>query len=166
MIVLHAGILEGQFFLWGETPVEQEPSLKTKVRRKDDPGAASSFSKPLPCDAGTDRLADALKDAGLNLKVSKGFIEKMIVWQPTVDRQPFPSSPLIAEAPEGDAKVILAPWLITGFCLSKKQMVEFLCACVDKQTLAPGVIVGKDLAFWTTALRFAGSLVANQQFLP
>ena len=32
--------------------------------------------------------------------------------------------------------------------------------------MAPGVIVGKDLSFWSTAMRFAGALVARQQFLP
>ena len=32
--------------------------------------------------------------------------------------------------------------------------------------LAPGVSIGKDLAFWAQALRFAGALVAKQQFLP
>src|SRR5207253_6440182 len=44
--------------------------------------------------------------------------------------------------------------------------VDLLCACVDKETMAPGMIVGKTLRFWATALRFAGSLVARQQFLP
>ncbi|MHB8067346.1 MAG: DEAD/DEAH box helicase [Desulfobaccales bacterium] len=32
--------------------------------------------------------------------------------------------------------------------------------------MAPGVIIGKDLAFWTAAMRFAGSLTARQRFLP
>jgi len=30
--------------------------------------------------------------------------------------------------------------------------------------LASGVVVGQDLGYWTTALRFAGSLVARQQY--
>jgi hypothetical protein len=37
---------------------------------------------------------------------------------------------------------------------------------MGKQVLAPGVIVAQDLVFWTTAMRFAGALVARQQFLP
>src|SRR3989442_4633563 len=32
--------------------------------------------------------------------------------------------------------------------------------------LAPGVIVGKDVSSWATVMRFAGALVARQQFLP
>jgi SNF2 family DNA or RNA helicase len=166
MIVLHAGLVEGQFLLWGEIPVEQKAPLNKKGRRKDAPGSTSSFPKPLPYDAGAEKLSAALKETGLGLKVSKRFIEAMVAWLPTVGRQPVPSSPLIAEAPEGDAKTTLVPWTVTVFRLSTKQVVELLCTCVGKQTLAPGVIVGKDLAFWITALRFAGALVAKQQFLP
>lgn len=166
MIVLHAGVLEGQFFLWGEIPLEQKAPLDKKARRKDAHGSTSSFSKPLPYDAGAEKLSAALKEAGLGLKVSKRFTEAMIAWLPTVDRQPVPSSPLIAEASEDDAKTTLVPWTVTVFRLSTKQVVELLCTCVGKQTLALGVIVGKDLAFWITALRFAGALVAKQQFLP
>ena len=163
MIVLHTGVVEGQFFLWGEIPAEQKASLNKKGRRK---GATSSFSKPLPYDAGAEKLSAALKEAGLSLKASKRSTEAMIAWLPTVDGQPVPSSSLIAEAPEDNAKTTLVPWTVTAFRLSTKQVIEVLCTCMGKQTLAPGVIVGKDLAFWATALRFAGALVAKQQFLP
>jgi len=50
--------------------------------------------------------------------------------------------------------------------LSAPGEVELLCACVGKELLAPGVIIGKDLAFWAVAMRFAGSLTARQRFLP
>ncbi|MBI3325378.1 MAG: hypothetical protein HYZ81_01560, partial [Nitrospinae bacterium] len=46
------------------------------------------------------------------------------------------------------------------------QTIKLFCASVGKQTLAPGVIIGKDLAFWVVAMRFAGALVARQRFLP
>lgn len=166
MIILHAGVLDEQFLLWGEIPVEKKAPLDKKGRRKDDPGSTSSFSKPLPYDAGAEKLSAALKEAGLGLRVSKRLTEAMIAWLPTVDGQPVPSSPLIAEAREGDGEALLFPWIVTALRLSTKQVVEFLCACVGKRTLAPGVIVGKELAFWATAVRFAGALVAKQQFLP
>jgi len=41
-----------------------------------------------------------------------------------------------------------------------------LGACVGKEMLAPGIIIGRDLAFWTIAIRLAGSLVAREGFLP
>jgi SNF2 family DNA or RNA helicase len=50
--------------------------------------------------------------------------------------------------------------------LSPDQAITLLSACVGRETLAPGVVVGKTLAFWATALRFAATLVARQQFLP
>jgi SNF2 family DNA or RNA helicase len=166
MIVLHAGILEGEFFLWGETPAEQKFPSGKKSRGKGDSGSASSPLAPLPYDAGTKRLSNAFEEAGLNLEAKKSLIEEALIWLPTVDGQPVPSSPLIGETREGDAKAILTPWLITGFRLSTRKRVEFLCACVGKQTLSPGLIVGRDLVFWTAAMRFAGALVAKQQFLP
>lgn len=55
---------------------------------------------------------------------------------------------------------------MTAIPLSEEQTLELLCACVGKQTLASGVVVGGDLTFWAAAMRFAGALVARQQFLP
>src|SRR5947209_5011881 len=80
--------------------------------------------------------------------------------------QPLASSPLIAEPSEQNAHITLSPWKVTALHLSTVAAVDLLCACTDQQTLAPGIIIGKDLAFWATALRFAGALVAKQQFLP
>ena len=55
---------------------------------------------------------------------------------------------------------------VTVLPLTPAQVVEVLCACAGKPMLAPGVIVGKDVLFWATVMRFAGALVARQQFLP
>ena len=41
-----------------------------------------------------------------------------------------------------------------------------LGSAVGRDTLAPGLVVSKDLAFWTMALRFAGALALRQRFLP
>src|SRR5262249_52309226 len=60
----------------------------------------------------------------------------------------------------------LAPWRATVLPLSFGQTIELLGACRGRDTLAPGVIVGKTLAYWTEALFWAGSLVAREQFLP
>ena len=61
---------------------------------------------------------------------------------------------------------MLRPWLISTLGLSPGRAIGLLCACVGKQTLAPGIVVGADLAYWATAMRFAGAMVARQQFLP
>lgn len=60
----------------------------------------------------------------------------------------------------------MAAWTVTGYRLSPAETVELLCASTGKRTLAPGVIVGVDLAFWADALQLAGSMVARQRFLP
>ena len=39
-------------------------------------------------------------------------------------------------------------------------------AIADEVTEHPGVIVGKTLSFWAAVVRFAGALVAREQFLP
>ena len=68
--------------------------------------------------------------------------------------------------PRSRAKVALVPWTVRALLLVPGEAIELLCACVGRQTLAPGVVVGRDLAFWAQALRFGGALVARQQYLP
>jgi len=157
MIVLHAGFLEGEFLLWGETPAVSE-TLSVK-RRKDK-------SERLPYDAGEERLSAVFREIGFNFKSSKKSIRLATAWLPTVEKNPIPSSGLIAELPQSVKAITVSPWRVATVQLPRAKAVEFLCRCVNKQTLGPGIVVGKDLAFWTTALRFAGALVAKQQFLP
>jgi superfamily II DNA or RNA helicase len=119
-----------------------------------------------PYDAGADALLAVLAAAGAGATAGKGQAETAVAWLPTVDNTPVASSPLVAEPPASSTKTVLAPWAVTVLPLSTEQTVEVLCACVGKQMLALGVIVGKDLAFWTAVMRCAGALVARQQFLP
>jgi SNF2 family DNA or RNA helicase len=60
----------------------------------------------------------------------------------------------------------LNPWNVSVIRLTREQVVEILCACVGKQNLAPGLIVGSDLSFWARAMRFAGALITRQKYLP
>jgi hypothetical protein len=120
----------------------------------------------LPYDAGTAALSAALNDAGVGFKFAKRQMEGVTAWLPTKGGQPVASSPLIAEPPRSRAKAKLAPWSVTALRLTPQQVVEILCACVGKETLAAGVVVGADLAFWAAIMRLAGATVARQQFLP
>ncbi|MFQ5694436.1 MAG: DEAD/DEAH box helicase [Terriglobia bacterium] len=162
MIVLHAGVCDSRFLLWGETPV----GLATRPRRRRGHQPKSPRPERLLYDAGADGLMATLVEAGTSVTTSKGHAETAVAWLPTVGDTPIASSPLVAEPPTSRAKTVLAPWIVTVLPLPTEQTVEVLCACVGKQLLAPGVIVGKDLAFWTVAMRFAGALVARHQFLP
>jgi hypothetical protein len=76
------------------------------------------------------------------------------------------SSPLIAEPPGPGERTWLAPWAVAALRLDADRAVDLLCAVAGRPTLAAGIIAGNDLRFWAAAVRFAGSLVARQQFLP
>jgi SNF2 family DNA or RNA helicase len=162
MIVLHASVYEHRFLLWGEAPVEEAARVPKRHRRQ----TQQSQPEQWRYNAGADALLAALVEAGTGVAASKGRTETIVAWLPTLDNTPVASSPMVAEPPAADAKTVLAPWMVTVLPLPTTQAIELLCTCVGKQVLAPGVIVGQDLRYWTTAMRFAGALVARQQFLP
>jgi SNF2 family DNA or RNA helicase len=162
MIILHATIHDRRFFLWGETPAAKNPGVAARHGRK----PKGLRPPPYPYDAGTERLVLALADAVTGFKPGKKRFQQVTVWLPTQENTPLPSSPLIAAPPESSAKTVLAPWTITALPLMPGETVELLCAAMGKQTFAAGLVIGEDLAFWAQVLRFAGALVARQQYLP
>ena len=167
MIILHAGVLDRKLLLWAETNIKEPDTITVKKpRQKSNPRTRSAIPSPLEYDAGAERLLAALEEIGLDRKIHRKTLRPMTIWLPTVDNQPVPSSALIAEPPESVATATLTPWKVTVFPIPLEKTVEFLCRCVGRQTLGQGIIVGSDLSFWATAMRFAGALVAKQQFLP
>jgi SNF2 family DNA or RNA helicase len=162
MIILHAGTYEGSFRLWGEKPVEAAPASAPRRGRK--PKAPKLRS--LPFDAGAEGLTAALQEALPELARRCGKAESTVAWLPTVRESPLPSSPLIAEPPAAEEEPVLAPWSVTALPLPAEQALELLYAALDRETLAPGVVVGTTLRFWATALRFGAALVVREQFLP
>ena len=163
MITLHAGEWNGALVLWGEAPrddwVSPTPGGRGKTKAPD--------ARAYPFAASTGELAAALKETAAGLKPPPANRAcQVTAWLPTAGESPVPSSTLIAELPRSRAKAKLAPWAVAAYRLSTSQAVELLSASMGKRTLAAGVIVGADLAYWTEALRFAGSMVARQQYLP
>jgi SNF2 family DNA or RNA helicase len=159
MIVLQGCIEAGRFLLWGETPAETAPKVRRRSRRSSNPEI-----QPLPFGAAGEALAAAV--ANFVPAGSLAFAQDHTVWLPTVADQPVASTALVAEPPTAKETPTLRGWRVTAMPLLFGQAVALLCACRDKETLAPGVVVGKSLAYWTEALRWAGSLVAREQFLP
>ncbi len=166
MIVLHAEFLNGEFLLWGETPAEPNTSTVKRHRYEGHSRKGLTSPEPLCYDAGADRLSGVPKEIGFDFKISKKSIKPVIVWLPTVNGKPVPSGPLIDEIPESVMEATLNPWKVTALRLPIEKAIELMCRSVGKQTLASGIIVGKDLTFWADAMRFAGALVVKQQFLP
>jgi SNF2 family DNA or RNA helicase len=167
MIILHAGVLDGKLLLWAETNIKEPDTITVKKpRQKSNPRTGSAAPPPFDYDAGAEKLLAALEEIGLDRKIHRKTLQPMTIWLPTVDNQPVPSSTLIAEPPESVATATLTPWKVTVLPIPLEKTVEFLCHCVGRQILGLGIIVGRDLFFWATAIRFAGALVAKQQFLP
>ncbi|HWR26094.1 MAG TPA: DEAD/DEAH box helicase, partial [Methanosarcina sp.] len=159
MIILHAGRVGKQFFLWGESPAEKEIQV---IRRGRKPKKQSI--KPYPYDSGFENLSSSLEL--LLGSTSRKESESINVWIPTIDGNPIPSSPLVAEIPTSKAELTLVPWTIHAYPLEAEEVIILLCTCMGKRVLAPGIISGNDLLWWADALKFAGSLVAGQKYLP
>ena len=162
MIILHAGESDGALVLWGETSTDARVRPSSRRRRR--PRGTSASPHPFAARAG--ELVRALNELTLYPKPSAKRACHVTVWLPTKGNSPVPSSSLIAEPSRSRAKTRLAAWAVPAYRLSTEDAVELLCASAGRRTLAAGVIVGPDLAYWAEALRFAGSMVARQQYLP
>lgn len=157
MIVLHAGWYGNRLELWGEKAPERSIT-PPKIRR----GAV-----PLsPYDAGFAELSTACLDTGVDFFKESPASKTRFIWLPSTDSLPLPSSPLIAETPDDSESCKIAPWKITTCLLSPSNSLDLLCNCAGKVILAPGVVVGEDIASLTKLLAFAGGLVARESFLP
>jgi len=167
MIVLHGALCNRRLLLWGETPKDplKRPSPSHPSHKK--PAApAAGVLVPLVYDAGPEKLREALTGAGLAPVPRKNASEQAVAWVPALDGIPLASSALISEAPVSSSQAEVAPWAVTAIPLDVEHALNLLYSCVGKHILKPGVVVGEDLAYWTVAMRFAGEMVARQQFLP
>ena len=113
MIVLHAGVFENSFYLWGETPPEPESPPgrgRPGQKRLKTPGRSPDL---YPYDAGAAGLGSALQEA-VRFKVSKKSAELLILRLPAVGTRPVPSSPLIAGPPDPKGEAALLPWRVSA----------------------------------------------------
>jgi SNF2 family DNA or RNA helicase len=158
MIILHVGADNGQLWLWAEIPADPPP---TRPGRK----SADATAAPYPFDAGPIHLARGFMEALPGRSIPGGAEKSPFLWLPTSKGRPIPSSGLIADVPATEP-VSLAPYTVTALPLSLSLSVDLFCACVGRDTLIQGVLVGPTLAWYTRAMRFAGSLVARERFVP
>lgn len=174
MIILHAAFLEDRLFVWGETPACRDGAPQRS--------SSSKGPKHLPFGAMPEALAAALRDGGIPVAVTREVrsrqggvtrlrdrpsqFQVLAAWLPAIAGNPLASSPLIAEPPERSDGSALAPWSVHAVLLPPAEAIAFLAACAGKRALANGVLVGRDLAFWTAALAFSASLVVRQRILP
>jgi superfamily II DNA or RNA helicase len=159
-LFIHGAFAGEHFLLWGETA--PEAAVVPRKRRGRQPKKAMPPHHPL--DSGADALARALAEVGM--ATPDPLADKMVLRLPVVDGRPVASSPLVEEPPKSNGEPTIAPWTSSALRLPAEAAVEFLCGCVGKRTLGPGLFVSADLGFWVQALRYAGALVARGKVLP
>ena len=176
MIILHAGLHGETLILWGEVSDDHAGS-DTRDRTE----APVKGRHPFSATAGQlrevvtsvvhgptgDQRADrpiGRAQFALDHESASARTCDVAAWLLTFGKRPVPSSPLIGESRKTRTKI--ASWTIAGYRLQGIEAVHLLQAAAGERTLAPGIIVGADLAFWAETARFAGSLVARQLFLP
>ncbi len=162
MIIVHAAMHSGRILLWGEI---SEPKKALKKRNSPERGLKEKAERYY-YGADMHDLVFVLAEAVPNIQPEKKRFYDFAAWIPTRAGQAIPSSPLIGEQPPGRGKAKLCPWTVSAYRMEWSEAVDFLCTCSRKKVLAPGVVIGDDLSFWSDALRFSGSLVARQQYLP
>ena len=156
MLVLHAAFNKGCLHLWGEsTPREEEP-VTTK----------QTTAETYPYRTEISVLRDGLTQAGLPLQTNAQAAGEQTIWLPTQGGVPLPSSPLVAGPPKSRKPPTLAPWKLPTLALTAAHAVNLLAAVRDRPVLAPGMVVGEELRYWSEALRLAGALVYRQHVLP
>ena len=163
MIIVHAAIHEGRMFVWGESSEEEHPAKKTgSSKGRQETRKATRH----PFEAVKAKIVSVLVEAVPKFRPEQKRFQDLAAWLPTKGGQVIPSSPLIGEVLGGKAKTTVRSWTVSAYPLKWLEAVDFLCACAGKKVITAGLVIGDDLAFWSQALRFAGSLVARQHYLP
>lgn len=163
MIIVHSAVFSGQVFLWAETSEPKGDGIQGKGHER---SLKREKASRYLYGADVQGLSSVLSQVVPEVQPEKKRFDHLAAWLPTKAGQAIPSSHLIAEEPPGKGKTKLSPWTVTTFRLEWSEAVDLLCSCSRNKVLAPGVVIGDDLIFWSEALRFAGSLVALQQYLP
>ncbi len=136
MIALHAAFYKHRFLLWSEPAPDQRAFLAT-------------VEATLP-----------------EVHQPRQALEEAVIWQPSQEGKPLPSTALLDDAPPSAEECYLAPAIISVLPLGAQQAIHLLATAIGKRMLGPGVLIGADLAYWCAAMRFAAGLVTRGQFLP
>lgn len=156
LLLLHGAAADGGLQLWGESA----PAAGARAGG----GGRKGSVAPSPYDCGAAAVRAALRVSGVSFPPIAPSMA--VIWLPSYEAAPAASSGLIAREAESASELVLRPWLVNTVALAWPLAIEFLCASAGRRTLAPGLVIGPDLEYWTLALRFAAALVARQHFLP
>ncbi len=169
MIILHSALLDTGLFLWAEAPVgaeSPEPEPEAEAEAAQDTAVGVGEVADYPFCADFDILARLLRSLPVGFRPTRRRLKTATAWLPTQSGRPFPSSALIGEAPSGRTQVRLIPWRVEGLILAPAEYYRVLTVYGERARELQGMVSGRDFSFWLEALRFAGSLVARQRYLP
>lgn len=162
MIVLHAGLLNGQVILWAEEPVvlaaagDQKTARRTRKIRH-------PFSAPYA------RILSAIEQTALPEQMDSSRVATIQAWLPSTDEFPVPSSRLLCPE-EGGFEFQPAtkhlPWAIDTVAMHALEIVALVERTDSGHILSPGVILGREFSYIVQLARFSSTLVARQQYLP
>ena len=174
MLILHASVSADQLLLWGETA---EQSVEKASRLSSSSGTQKRADRATgPEDSATVQRARFAADVQMLLAAVTAELPECrptpekkrtwFAWLPSNSSGALPSSPLLEELHQSPTRVRLAPWSVPVLPLTSTQAVEVLVACTGRSTWGPGIVVGPTLEYWAEVLRWAGSLLVRQKYIP
>lgn len=159
MIILHASWYGSRLHVWGESAPDTANNKAAK-------STTGKQTPPHPHDPGAARLVAAINAPVAALRLKASTAVSVTRWAPAARGRAIASSAAVASLPASKQAPTLKAWSACAAPLEPFDAVEWLCHCAERTSLDAGIFVGRDIAYWARVLRFAGSLVARQQFLP
>lgn len=160
MLILHGAIDKGNLCLWIEKKISPSSSLKRARGRKpiNPPPELHPFS------GNSEEVSTLLSPFFLQKK--EGV--KGLIYLPSNERRPLPSSPILEETPsfEKEKKLKHAPWVVITHVLEPKEALLFLLTLSSKDMLTHGTVLGKEFAFLVALTEFTLSLIIRERYLP
>jgi SNF2 family DNA or RNA helicase len=155
MKTIHAGLFEDKLLIWGE---ESTPSTQTAVSGKKASGAtAHPFAS-----SHADLIRVFAEHSVIDVTPQELPVRKAlaVATLPVVRGGPSHSSS-VGETPSG-----FKQFVIPVLEFDPEQSMTAVASFVGKRMLAPGVVLGAELAVVVELVRLAMRVVMNQQFLP
>ncbi|NGX42837.1 MAG: RNA polymerase-associated protein RapA [Chlamydiae bacterium] len=160
MIILHATLLQGKLYIWGETRFEEHmkpPKPRGRLPKNPPP-------KVHPFALNEEQLFALLTD--MDLDASREQVTKTLAWLPTYKNLPIPSNAVLGEQPSSLEIVEHQPWALYCLELPETEAIRFLQECANKEMLKDSLRLGAEISFLFTVMNFVLSMTSRQRFLP
>lgn len=170
MLLLHAGIHNGDTILWAEQPLSAK--LEGNGATRSSSTSARKETKPFnldkhPFGALYDSLIDVLEPIAPELRSQSARMATYKIWLPSNDGKPIPSSAMLVDESTFDRRSDgLTPWAVHGVMVRPHELASMFVAADNQHILARGTYLANEFEFLSLCLRFAASLVVRQQYVP